>query len=193
MELFEKSEKNLLAADLLVASEYYSSSIHCYYYSTFQLMLHIVFNIFNIDSIEFNNKIKGKDSHNYLINLLSEVSDELYVIQECGTIFPGIVPGNYQVSSTMKKYFENVSNAQSDLFGNSYVNNKKKNIKEIPNEEAVQKAEKITIDFLAFLRSPSNVFSKYTLANGTPSPVSASVTLPLTTNCAFDAKLEISK
>ena len=70
MELFEKSEKNLLAADLLVASEYYSSSIHCYYYSTFQLMLHIVFNIFNIDSIEFNNKIKGKDSHNYLINFL---------------------------------------------------------------------------------------------------------------------------
>ena len=55
--------------------------------------------------------------------MLSEVSDELYVIQECGTIFPGIVPGHYQASPTMKKYFENVSNAQSYLFGNSYVNN----------------------------------------------------------------------
>ena len=29
----------------------------------------------------------------------------------------------------MKKYFENVNNAQYQLFGNSYVNNKKKNIK----------------------------------------------------------------
>jgi methionyl-tRNA formyltransferase len=74
----------------------------------------------------------NKNRHNYLINLLSEVSDELYVIQECGTIFPGIVPGHYQVSSIIKKYFENVNNAQSHLFGNSYVNNKKKNIKILP-------------------------------------------------------------
>ena len=71
----------------------------------------------------------NKNRHNYLINLLSEVSDELCVIQECGTIFPGILPGHYQTSPTMKKYFENVDNAQSRLFGNSYVNNKKKNIK----------------------------------------------------------------
>ena len=74
----------------------------------------------------------NNNRHNYLINLLSEVSNELYVIQECGTIFPGIVPGHYQVSQTMKKYFENVNNAQSHLFGNSYVNNKKKNIKILP-------------------------------------------------------------
>jgi len=74
----------------------------------------------------------NKNRHNYLINLLSEVSDELYVIQECSTIFPGIVPGHYQVSPTMKKYFENVSNAQSKFFGDSYVNNKKKNIKILP-------------------------------------------------------------
>ena len=74
----------------------------------------------------------NKNRHNYLINLLSEVSDVLYVIQECGTIFPGIVPGHYQVSRIMNKYFENVSNAQSHLFGNAYVNNKKKNIKILP-------------------------------------------------------------
>ena len=74
----------------------------------------------------------NKNRHNYLINLLSEVSDELYVIQECVTIFPGIVLGHYQVSPIMKKYFENVNNAQSNLFGNSYVNNKKKNIKIFP-------------------------------------------------------------
>ena len=71
----------------------------------------------------------NKNRHNYLINLLSELSDEFYVIQECDTIFEGIVSGHYQVSSTMKKYFENVNNAQSKLFGNLYVNNEKKNIK----------------------------------------------------------------
>ncbi len=74
----------------------------------------------------------NNNRHNYLINLLSEVSDELYVIQECSTIFPGIVSGHYQASLVMKKYFENVSNAQFHLFGNSYVNNRKKNIKILP-------------------------------------------------------------
>ena len=70
--------------------------------------------------------------HNYLINLLSGISDELYIIQECNTIFPGIIPGHYQASPLMKKYFENVNNVQSKLFGNSYVNNLKKNIKILP-------------------------------------------------------------
>ena len=74
----------------------------------------------------------NKNRHNYLINLLSEISDELYVIQECDTIFSGIIPGHYQVSPIIKKYFENVNNAQSHFFGNSYVNNKKKNIKILP-------------------------------------------------------------
>lgn len=70
--------------------------------------------------------------HNYLINLLSEISEELFVIQECGTIFPGVVPGQYQTSMIMKKYFENVHNIQLKLFGNSYINSFKKNIKILP-------------------------------------------------------------
>lgn len=74
----------------------------------------------------------NKKRHNYLINLLSTISDELFVIQECGTIFPGIIPGHYQASPIMKKYFENVNNVQFKLFGNSYVNNLKKNIKILP-------------------------------------------------------------
>ena len=71
----------------------------------------------------------NQNRHNYLINLLLDVSDELFVIQECGTIFPGVIPGHYNDSLIMKKYFENVNNAQFHLFGNTYVNNKKKNIK----------------------------------------------------------------
>ena len=61
----------------------------------------------------------NKNRHNYLINLLSEVSDELYVIQECGTIFPGIVPGHYQASPIMKKYFD------KKYFSQKYVWQKK--------------------------------------------------------------------
>ena len=72
----------------------------------------------------------NKNRHNFLINLLSEVSHELFVVQECGTILS--VPGNYQASPLMKKYFENVMHAQSELFGNSYINNKNKNIKILP-------------------------------------------------------------
>ena len=47
----------------------------------------------------------NQNRHNYLINLLSEICDELYVVQECGTIFPGIIPGHYPASESMKKYF----------------------------------------------------------------------------------------
>ena len=72
---------------------------------------------------------KNNNRHNYLINLLSSITDELFVIQECVTIFPGIVPSRYEASPVIKKYFENVNSAQSLLFGNSYVNNFKKNIK----------------------------------------------------------------
>ena len=74
----------------------------------------------------------NKNRHNYLINLLSTISDELFVIQECDTIFPGVIPGRYQASPIMKKYFENVNNVEFKLFGNSYVNNLKKNIKILP-------------------------------------------------------------
>ena len=74
----------------------------------------------------------NKNRHNYLINLLSTIADELFVIQECDTIFPGVTSSHYQASPIMKRYFENVDNAQSKLFGNSYVNNLKKNIKILP-------------------------------------------------------------
>jgi len=74
----------------------------------------------------------NNNRHNYLINLFSEFCDELFVVQECGSIFPGIVPGHYQVSETMKNYFEKVNNAQIKVFGNAYINNSFKNIKILP-------------------------------------------------------------
>ena len=64
--------------------------------------------------------------HNYLINLLSEFSEELNVIQECGTIFPGLVPGHYPKSDIFKNYFEKVLQAQNKFFANSHIKNMKK-------------------------------------------------------------------
>ena len=98
----------------------------------------------------------NKNRHNYLINLLSTISDELFVIQECGTIFPGVIPGHYQASPIMKKYFENVNSAQSKLFGNSYVNNFKKNIKILPMLSG--DLNKCSMDLLSdFLKSDAYV------------------------------------
>ena len=74
----------------------------------------------------------NKNRHNYIINLFSKFCDELFVVQECGTIFPGVVHGHYPASETLKNYFENVNAAQNKLFGNSYVNIFKKNIKILP-------------------------------------------------------------
>lgn len=74
----------------------------------------------------------NQNRHNYFINLLSGISNELWVIQECGTIFPGVVPGHYSPSENMKNYFEKVSNAQTKLFGNSYIDNSSNNIKILP-------------------------------------------------------------
>ena len=73
----------------------------------------------------------NKTRHNYLINLLSEACEELFVIQETGTIFPGILPGHYEVSENMKVYFEYVNKAQVRIFGNTYVKNNN-NVKIFP-------------------------------------------------------------
>ena len=70
--------------------------------------------------------------HIYLINLLQKYCDELCVIQECKTIFNGVVPGRHPVSNIFKKYFENVDNAQKKLFKHFYVSQFNKNIKILP-------------------------------------------------------------
>ena len=74
----------------------------------------------------------NQNRHNYLVNLLSNNCDELFVVQENRTIFPGIVPGHYPATKTMKEYFKNVVNAQSKIFGNSHINGKNKNIHIFP-------------------------------------------------------------
>ena len=94
----------------------------------------------------------NQNRHNYLVNLLSNNCDELFVVQENRTIFPGIVPGYYPATKTMKKYFENVVNAQSKIFGNSHINGKNKNIHLFPLQSG--DLNKCSIDTLSdFLKS----------------------------------------
>ena len=69
--------------------------------------------------------------HNYLINILSSICTKLFVVQECGTIFPGEVPGYYPNSEVMQKYFGNVNKAQLKYFNSCYIN-PKNDIKILP-------------------------------------------------------------
>ena len=94
----------------------------------------------------------NQNRHNYLVNLLSNNCNELFVVQENRTIFPGIVSGYYPASEIMKKYFKNVINAQSKIFGNSHINSKNKNIHLFPLQSG--DLNKCSMDTLSdFLKS----------------------------------------
>ena len=82
--------------------------------------------------------------HNYLINSLSVVSKELYVVQENDTLYPGEVQGHYPSSDIYKNYFSNVLRAQEKLFGKDYIN--AKNLKLISIKEG--DINKCSINFL---------------------------------------------
>tara|TARA_B100000029_G_scaffold252290_1_gene249227 strand:+ start:1952 stop:2740 length:789 start_codon:yes stop_codon:yes gene_type:complete len=70
--------------------------------------------------------------HNFFVNLLSEISDEIYVVQENRTVFPGKVSGYYNVSKFADNYFSKVINAEKKIFGDSFLNFNKKKIKILP-------------------------------------------------------------
>ena len=57
----------------------------------------------------------NKNRHNYLINLLSDVCDELFVVQEGSTIFTGLVPDRYPATELMKMYFVRMDSEKSNL------------------------------------------------------------------------------
>mgnify|MGYP005641773103 CR=1 FL=1 len=56
--------------------------------------------------------------HNYLINFLSKLTKNLYVIQESKTIFPGLNSDNYN-NKIIFNYFQKVEWAQKKIFNNS--------------------------------------------------------------------------
>ena len=89
----------------------------------------------------------NKSRHNYFINLLSSISKELFVVQESGSIFPGIIPGQYSVSDKIREYFKMVNEAQLKIFGNQYIKNNKKNVKLLPI--VFGDLNKLTLEFLS--------------------------------------------
>ncbi len=74
----------------------------------------------------------NQSRHNYLINLLTEVCDTLFVVQESRTILPGLVTDLYPESKIMKEYFLNVRNAQTKIFGEQTISSKKSRLKLLP-------------------------------------------------------------
>ena len=72
-KLKQKSEFNIDAANLLIKEAYYASSIHCSYYSCFQLMKFTINDFFGIDyeaqSVEISTS--GQHTHQYVINFVS--------------------------------------------------------------------------------------------------------------------------
>ena len=63
----------------------------------------------------------NQSRHNYLINHLSRISSELFVVQENDTRFPGTVPGHYPSSEIYEDYFKNVREAEKKIFGEKFL------------------------------------------------------------------------
>jgi uncharacterized protein (UPF0332 family) len=62
----KKSEENLKAGNLLIEEELYNASVHCFYYSCYQLLLYF---LNKKDEYRVSEeKLKKPGSHNYVIN-----------------------------------------------------------------------------------------------------------------------------
>jgi methionyl-tRNA formyltransferase len=70
--------------------------------------------------------------HQYLVNLLLTISSELFVVQECRSIFPGLVPGFYNATEAMQEYFKEVKIAEKKFFKNNCIDIENKKIKFLP-------------------------------------------------------------
>ncbi|MFW0778157.1 MAG: formyltransferase family protein [Rickettsiales bacterium] len=55
--------------------------------------------------------------HYSLIKDLASIASEVYVIQECMTLFPGQIPDFYAKSDIMQTYFKRVIDAEHEVFG----------------------------------------------------------------------------
>ena len=90
--------------------------------------------------------------HNYLINLLSNFCDELWVVQECKTLFTGKKDEKYQNKNFTEEYFNKVLEAQNKIFKKKFVNKSNKNITTLP--VLYGELNKLSLSFLEdFLKS----------------------------------------
>ena len=73
-----------------------------------------------------------KNRHKYFVNLLSSISEKLFVIQESDHNSKEFIPIDTKVSPIILKYFEHVNNAQYKLFDNNNIDNLNKDTKIFP-------------------------------------------------------------
>lgn len=66
--------------------------------------------------------------HNFLVNFMSNFCDELWVVQECRTLFTEKDYSLKKPSELMENYFGKVKEAQNKFFNNKYVSNINRNI-----------------------------------------------------------------
>jgi hypothetical protein len=55
--------------------------------------------------------------HVSLIDALSAAADRVYAIQECSTVYPGMVADFFGKSEVMRRYFSHVMKAEREIFG----------------------------------------------------------------------------
>ena len=70
--------------------------------------------------------------HNFLVNFMSNFCDQLWVVQECRTLFTEKDYSSKKPSELMENYFGKVKEAQNKFFNNLYVSNVNKNISIMP-------------------------------------------------------------
>lgn len=70
--ILSKSEENLDVANFLHTESFFCSSVHCSYYSSYQLMLYVLYEYFNDSEEDYckTNEVNNAGSHNHLINLI---------------------------------------------------------------------------------------------------------------------------
>ena len=61
---------------------------------------------------------RNQPRHLSLIKSLSLISNKVFCVQECNTIFPGRVDDFFKKSKVMKIYFDKVMEAEKKIFGN---------------------------------------------------------------------------
>lgn len=81
----QKSDFNIDAAKLLIRETYYASSVHCSYYSCFQLMKYTIKEFFGIDyeAQSINISSSGQRTHQYVINYVTTELKRFVGAEEC--------------------------------------------------------------------------------------------------------------
>lgn len=66
----DKSDKTFSSGELLLSNAHYNSSIHCFYYSCFQLIMDLLKEEYLYTDEQINSGTNSSSSHNNIINQL---------------------------------------------------------------------------------------------------------------------------